>query len=162
MRIFFVIAVLCVLFKLLVLAALGVFALFVAQAPSPDFGKVGFEGNLLARLIILDGLAEQHVGVACQAIAAFLGGASVEAEVGVHQVRLLGYCGGELVPVNFPKVVYCLFGGFCGRGCLGDRDEVADLGGGGLGVVLTHVRSPFLGCLPVGGRFQPKNKKRAP
>ena len=162
-RIFFVIAVLCVLFGFLMLAALGIFAFFVKQAPSPDFGKVGFKGNLLARLIILDGLAEQHVGVACQAVAAFLGGASVEAEVGVHQVRLLGNGGGELVPVNFPKVVYCLFGGFCGRGCLDNRDEVADLGGCGLGLVETHKRPPFFwGCLPVGGRFQPKNKKRAP
>ena len=60
----FVIAVFCVTVELFVLAALGIFTLFVGHMPADFFCEESFEGNIHARVEILHGLAENHVGIA--------------------------------------------------------------------------------------------------
>ena len=151
------IAVACAAVEFLALAALGVFALFVAHAPFPNFGDVGGKGDLSARLEIRDGLVEKHVGVARQVFPAFCGATTPEAEVGVEQVRFLCHECGKEVPENGPKGMNGPFVGFRARCRLDDRDEVVDFGGGcldflGGGCLVVERHKLLLGCVPLSGR----------
>ena len=60
----FVIEGFCVTVEFFVLAVLGVFALFIGHVPTDFLGEECFEGNVHARVKILYGLAENHVGIA--------------------------------------------------------------------------------------------------
>ena len=123
--------------------ALGVFALLVGHVPTDFVGEERFEGYVHARVEILHGLAEDHVGVTGQVCLAFLGAAAVEAKVRAGQERVLGDECHDVVPEDVPKGVHRLVVGVFARGGLGDGDEVVDLGGGGLGGVVLHEQAPL-------------------
>ena len=151
------IAVACAAVEFLALAALGVFALFVAHAPIPDFGDVGGKGNISARLEIRDCLAEKHIGCARQVFPAFGRAGTPETEVGVNQVGILCHECGKVLPENGPKGLNFPFVGFRVRGGLGARDEVVDFGGGcldffGGGCLVVERHKLLLGCVPLSGR----------
>jgi len=123
--------------------ALGVFALFVSHVPADLLGEESFEGNFQGRVEILHCLAEDHVGVTGQVGLAFLGAAAVEAKIGADLERVLGDECHDVVPEDVPKGVHCLVVGVFARGGLGNGDEVVDLGGGSLGVVVLHKQAPL-------------------
>ena len=123
--------------------ALGVFALFVGHVPADFLGEERFEWHVHVQVEILHGLAEYHVGVSGQIGLAFLGTAAVEAKVGTNLERVLGDECHEVVPENIPKGVNRLVVGVIACGGLGSGDEVVDLGGGGLGVVVLHEQAPL-------------------
>lgn len=139
----FVIVFLQLAFGFFAVAALGVVALFVGHVPADSLCEESFEGDFHARVEIMHGLAEDHVGVAGQVGLAFLGAAAVEAKIGADLERVLGDECHDVVPEDVPKGVHCLVVGVFARGGLSDGDEVVDLGGGGLGGVVLHKQAPL-------------------
>ena len=139
----FVIVLFQLAFDFFLFVELGVFALFVGYEPTDFFGEVSFEGNFQCWVEFLHGFAEDNVGVAGQVCLAFLGAAAVETKIGADQERVFGDECHDVVPEDVPKGVHCLVVGVFAWGSLDDGDEVVDLGGGSLGVVVLHEQAPL-------------------
>ena len=127
------------IYGLFALAALGVVAFFGSQEPATFLRGVCDERNAQSRVECGNCVVEQVIGVAQQAVLAFLGAVALKAKVGVHLERLSGHDACDLVSAESPKFGDGLVANVLVGGGLGDGDEVVD--GGVVG--LLHERFPL-------------------